>query len=192
MPERVEQWWSRRQWSKGTSVPYEIGRFRADWERYPVLVRQYHPDLNHGITLSQVPPAADVYLVWQCDSGHRFVATPEEQRQRPGTSRRRSTWCPDCAALAVRRRAPTAAGAPESRGGWGMGLPARTGPSRGALSEAPHGDRYEPSERLEDQGTEGDESREGDEHRDPQQSVHGEVIGGAPGAAQTPSEPFRS
>lgn len=114
MPERVEQWWSRRQWSKGTSVPYEIGRFRADWERYPVLVRQYHPDLNHGITLSQVPPAADVYLVWQCDSGHRFVATPEEQRQRPGTSRRRSTWCPDCAALAVRRRSPTAAGAPES------------------------------------------------------------------------------
>ncbi|WP_394768777.1 zinc-ribbon domain-containing protein [Lacisediminihabitans sp.] len=107
MPERVEQWWSRRQWSKGTTVPYEIGRFRADWERYPVLVRQYHPDLNHGITLTQVPPAADVYLVWQCDSGHRFVATPDEQRQRPGTSRRRSTWCPDCAALAVRRRAPT-------------------------------------------------------------------------------------
>jgi hypothetical protein len=116
MPERVEQWWSRRQWSKGTSVPYEIGRFRADWERYPVLVRQYHPDLNHGITLTQVPPAADVYLVWQCDSGHRFVATPEEQRQRPGTSRRRSTWCPDCAALAVRRRAPRAAAPAGSAG----------------------------------------------------------------------------
>ena len=60
-----------------------------------------------------------------------------------------------------------------------MELPARTGPSRGALSEAPHGDRYEPTERLEDPGTEGDESREGDEHRDPQQSVHGQVIGGA-------------
>ena len=60
-----------------------------------------------------------------------------------------------------------------------MELPARTGPSRGALSEAPRGDRYEPSERLQDQGTEGDESHEGDEHRDPQQSVHGEVIGGA-------------
>jgi hypothetical protein len=73
-----------------------------------------------------------------------------------------------------------------------MGLPARTGPSRGALSEAPHGDRYEPSERLEDQGTEGDESREGDKHRDPQQSVHGEVIGGAPGSAQAPSESFPS
>lgn len=67
-----------------------------------------------------------------------------------------------------------------------MGLPARTGPSRGALSEAPHGDRYEPSERLQDQGTEGDESRERDEHRDPQQSVHGEVIGGWPGAGADP------
>ena len=67
-----------------------------------------------------------------------------------------------------------------------MELPARTGPSRGALSEAPHGDRYEPSERLEDQGTEGDESREGDEHRDPQQSVHGQVIGDA---ARSGAEP---
>ena len=73
-----------------------------------------------------------------------------------------------------------------SRGGWGMGLPARTGPSRGALSEAPHGDRYEPTERLEDPGTEGDESREGDEHRDPQQSVHSEVIGGAPRSGADP------
>ena len=73
-----------------------------------------------------------------------------------------------------------------SRGGWGMELPARTGPSRGALSEAPHGDRYEPTERLEDQGTEGDESREGDEHRDPQQSVHGQVIGDA---ARSGAEP---
>ena len=73
-----------------------------------------------------------------------------------------------------------------SRGGWGMELPARTGPSRGALSEAPHGDRYEPTERLEDPGTEGDESREGDEHRDPQQSVHGQVIGDA---ARSGAEP---
>ena len=79
-------------------MPYAVGQFRADWERYPVLVRQFHPDLNHGITLTQVPPAADVYLLWQCDVGHRFVATPWEQRQRPGQSRRRSTWCPECAA----------------------------------------------------------------------------------------------
>ena len=92
MSEPVEMWWARRQWSKGVEVPYPIGRYRGDWERYPVLVRQYHPDLNSGITLTQVPPAAEVYLLWQCDSGHRFVATPEEQRQRPGQSRRRSTW----------------------------------------------------------------------------------------------------
>ena len=104
MPERVERWWARRQWSKGAAVPYAIGSFRADWERYPVLVRQYHPDLNAGISLTQVPPAAEVLLLWQCDSGHQFVATPNEQRLRPGTSRRRSTWCPECAAGAVRRR----------------------------------------------------------------------------------------
>jgi hypothetical protein len=112
VPENVELWWARRQWSKGAIVPYPIGRFRADWERYPVLVRQYHPDLNGGITLSQVPPAAEVYLLWECDAGHRFVATPEEQRRRPGRSRRRSTWCPECAALAVRRRIPVVAPAP--------------------------------------------------------------------------------
>jgi very-short-patch-repair endonuclease len=98
VPEHVEAWWSRRQWSKGVLTPYAVGEFRADWERYPVLVRQYHPDLNHGITLTQVPPAADVYLLWQCEFGHLFVATPWEQRQRPGRSRRRSTWCPECAA----------------------------------------------------------------------------------------------
>ena len=108
MAERVELWWARRQWSKGREIPYRVGRFRSEWERYPVLVRQYHPDLNRGIALTQVPPAAEVYLVWECDAGHRFVATPGEQRQRPGRSRRRSTWCPDCAALAVRRPAPTA------------------------------------------------------------------------------------
>lgn len=79
-------------------MPYAVGQFRADWQRYPVLVRQYHPELNFGITLTQVPPAADVWLLWECEVGHRFVATPWEQRQRPGRSRRRSTWCPDCAA----------------------------------------------------------------------------------------------
>lgn len=98
MPEQVQSWWARRQWSKDRAVPYSVGQFRADWERYPVLVRQYHPELNSGITLTQVPPAADVYLLWECEVGHRFVATPWEQRQRPGRSRRRSTWCPDCAA----------------------------------------------------------------------------------------------
>jgi hypothetical protein len=104
VPENVEQWWARRQWSKGSSVPYAVGRYRTDWERYPVLVRQYHPDLNGGIVLTQVPPAADVYLLWECDAGHRFIATPAEQRARPGGTRRRSAWCPHCAAAAVPRR----------------------------------------------------------------------------------------
>ena len=109
MPENVEQWWARRQRSKATAMPYSVGQFRSDWERYPVLIRQYHPEFNHGITLTQVPPAADVYLLWQCDVGHKFVATPEEQRSRPGGTRRRSTWCPECAASAVRRPAPIGA-----------------------------------------------------------------------------------
>jgi very-short-patch-repair endonuclease len=109
MPENVEQWWARRQRSKSTEKPYSVGQFRSDWERFPVLIRQYHPEFNHGITLTQVPPAADVYLLWQCDVGHLFVATPEEQRSRPGGSRRRSTWCPECAAIAVHRPAPVGA-----------------------------------------------------------------------------------
>lgn len=101
MPERVELWWSRRQWSKGVTVPYALGQFRADWERYPVLIRQYHPDLNSGVALTQVPPCADVFLVWQCDVGHVFVATPDEQRNRPTRERRSSVWCPDCAWVAA-------------------------------------------------------------------------------------------
>jgi very-short-patch-repair endonuclease len=103
VPEPVDAWWERRQRSKGVAVPYGVGEFRSDWERYPTLVRQYHPDLNHGITLTQVPPAADVWLLWQCEVGHLFAATPWEQRMRPGQSRRRSTWCPECAEGAVIR-----------------------------------------------------------------------------------------
>ena len=108
MPENVQAWWSRRQWSKGAEVPYAVGAYRDDWQRYPVLARQFHPDLNAGIVLTQIPPAADVYLTWQCDAGHVFVATPDEQRTRPGRTRRRSSWCPDCSALAVPRRIRTA------------------------------------------------------------------------------------
>ncbi|CAN5307601.1 hypothetical protein BH09ACT5_BH09ACT5_00230 [soil metagenome] len=100
VPEHVETWWARRQWSKGVPVPYPIGSYREFWETYPVLVNQFHPDLNAGLVLSQVPPAADVWLLWQCDAGHLFVATPTEQRLRPGRSRRRSTWCPECSVLA--------------------------------------------------------------------------------------------
>ena len=143
MPESVDAWWTRRQWSKGLDVPYAIGQFRSEWQRYPGLVRQFHPDLNRGITLSQVPPGAEVYLQWQCDAGHQFVATPDEQRHRPGHSRRRSTWCPECAAGAVRPRTPNPrrAGEPtlfspavhappraESPGGGGKAAP--PGPDR--------------------------------------------------------------
>ncbi|MEY2850064.1 MAG: hypothetical protein RI885_2731, partial [Actinomycetota bacterium] len=101
MPEPVAAWWARRQRSKGTEVPYEVGRYRVEWQAFPVLVRQYHPDLNDGVTLTQVPPAAEVFLQWQCDAGHIFVATPSEQRSRPGGARRRSVWCPECTAGAV-------------------------------------------------------------------------------------------
>lgn len=116
MTENVERWWRRRQKSKGREVPYAVGTYRSAWERYPILVRQYHPELNHGITLTQVPPLADVFLVWECDVGHRFVATPEEQRSRPGGQRRRSSWCPDCAALAAPKRVrPRRETPPQSR-----------------------------------------------------------------------------
>ncbi|NQX34146.1 zinc-ribbon domain-containing protein [Herbiconiux sp. VKM Ac-2851] len=107
MPESIDAWWSRRQRSKGSDVPYAVGTYRDDWAPYPVLVRQYHPDLNRMITLTQVPPAADVYLTWQCESGHVFIATPAEQRSRPGGGqRRRSVWCPTCSDLAAPRRPP--------------------------------------------------------------------------------------
>ncbi|MCJ1707443.1 zinc-ribbon domain-containing protein [Microbacterium sp. VKM Ac-2923] len=105
MAERVQSWWARRQWSKGLDVPYAVGAYREAWAAYPALIRQYHPDLNAGIALSQVPPAAEVLLLWQCDAGHRFAATPHEQRQRPGRERRRSAWCPECSEQANPTRA---------------------------------------------------------------------------------------
>ncbi len=81
-------------------MPYEIGTYRSQWAAYPELIRQYHPELNHGIALSQVPLAADVLLCWECRVGHRFAATPAEQRERPGRVRRQSAWCPECSTLA--------------------------------------------------------------------------------------------
>ena len=107
MAERVELWWARRQFSKGADVPYPVGAYREAWAPFPMLIRQYHPELNAGITLTQIPPAADVLLCWECDAGHRFAATPMEQRNRPGRERRRSAWCPECAALAQPRRVRT-------------------------------------------------------------------------------------
>lgn len=109
--EPIGQWWARRRFSRGVDVPYPVGTYREAWSSFPVLVRQYRPEYNEGIVLSQIPPAADVYLCWLCDAGHLFVATPQEQRHRPGRERRRSSWCPDCTALA-KPRPPLAAPAP--------------------------------------------------------------------------------
>jgi hypothetical protein len=100
MPENVANWWARRQFSRGTEVPYPIGTYRDAWAPFPALIRQYHPDRNSGLTLTQIPPAADVLLLWQCEAGHLFAATPDEQRHRPGRTRRRSAWCPECATQA--------------------------------------------------------------------------------------------
>jgi len=97
MPENVANWWARRQFSRGVEVPYPVGTYRDAWAPFPALIRQYHPDLNSGLTLTQIPPAADVLLLWQCEAGHLFAATPDEQRNRPGRTRRRSAWCPECA-----------------------------------------------------------------------------------------------
>lgn len=112
MAEPVQQWWARWQFTHGVEVPYPVGTYRDAWAAYPVLVRQYHPVLNAGITLTQVPPAAEVLLQWQCDAGHIFVATPTEQRNRPAGERRRSSWCPECRRLAVQRPVRPVAGRP--------------------------------------------------------------------------------
>lgn len=129
MPENIEAWWARRQRSKGRAVPYAPGQYREHWSSYPMLVRQYHPEFNRGIVLSQIPPAAEVYLVWQCDAGHFFVATPAEQRGRPGGRRRRSAWCPRCSELASPTRIrPADAAEPATRPAPSPGsgsLPAR-------------------------------------------------------------------
>ena len=105
MAESVAAWWERRQFSRDADVPYAVGTFREAWAPYPALIRQYHPELNEGITLTQIPPAAEVLLLWQCEAGHLFAATPTEQRERPGRRRRRSAWCPECSA-AARPRTP--------------------------------------------------------------------------------------
>ncbi|KRF31197.1 zinc-ribbon domain-containing protein [Yonghaparkia sp. Soil809] len=96
MPESVEQWWARRQWTTGREVPYPIGRYRDAWAPFAMLVEQFRPDRNRALLLSQVPPAAEVWLVWVCAIGHEFVATPAEQRARPGRSRSNRSWCPIC------------------------------------------------------------------------------------------------
>ncbi|UYN84119.1 MAG: hypothetical protein KIT89_02570 [Microcella sp.] len=111
MPQSVEQWWARRQCVTGEQTPYAIGRYRDAWAPFTVLVEQFRPERNGELVLSQIPPAADVYLVWVCSIGHEFVATPTEQRSRPGRSRSSRSWCPVCAepsALRPARRWPPA------------------------------------------------------------------------------------
>ncbi|NYF16703.1 hypothetical protein HDC37_001528 [Microbacterium sp. AK009] len=136
MTERVELWWARRQFSRGADVPYAIGTYREAWAAYPAVARQYHPDLNAGIALSQIPPAADVLLRWQCDAGHLFAATPTEQRSRPGRVRRRSAWCPECLEAATGRGAfPALALLPP--GADASSPPPITSSSRAAPSRAP-------------------------------------------------------
>jgi hypothetical protein len=103
MAESVAAWWERRQFSRDADVPYPVGTYRDAWAPFPALIRQYHPELNEGITLTQIPPAAEVLLLWQCEVGHLFAATPAEQRGRPGRQRRRSAWCPECTAEAQPR-----------------------------------------------------------------------------------------
>lgn len=97
MPESSLQWWARRQRVTGLTVPYEAGRFSAFWSGYRRVLAVYEPERNHGLLLSQVPLAADVYLVFGCFLGHEWVATPQEQRDRSGRDRRgRDTTCPEC------------------------------------------------------------------------------------------------
>ncbi|MFN4000853.1 hypothetical protein [Microcella sp.] len=106
MPWSVEQWWQRRQRITGLAVPSPIGRYRDAWAPFTALVEQYRPERNHGLVLSQIPPAAEVYLVWVCTVGHEFVATPAEQRGRPGRTRSSRSWCPVCATPSLLPPAP--------------------------------------------------------------------------------------
>lgn len=120
MPESIDRWWARRQFSTERAVPYPIGAYRDAWSPFSVLVEQFRPERNGGLLLSQIPPAAEVYLVWVCAIGHEFVATPAEQRGRPGRSRSSRSWCPVCAvppAVAPGRKWPRPA--PLDPGGEG-------------------------------------------------------------------------
>ncbi len=112
----VMQWWARRQFSRGRAVPYEVGTYRAGWAAYPELIRQYHPELNHGIALSQVPLAADVLLCWECPVGHRFAATPTEQARATGPGAAPLRVCvPNAPPSPVRNRSCSARHAPSPR-----------------------------------------------------------------------------
>jgi len=96
VPKSLDVWWRRRQLVTGRLVPSPVGRFYEHWAPFTALVEQFRSDRNHELVLSQIPPAADVYLVWVCTVGHEFVATPAEQRGRAGRSRSTRSWCPVC------------------------------------------------------------------------------------------------
>ncbi len=96
VPVSRDEWWARRQRVTGLAVPYPIGTYRDAWAPFTKLVEQFRPDRNGELLLSQIPPGAEVYLVWVCAVGHEFVATPAEQRARPGRSRSSRSWCPVC------------------------------------------------------------------------------------------------
>ena len=106
VPVSREQWWARRQRVTGLEVPYPIGRYRDAWVPFTALVEQFRPERNGDLVLSQIPPAAEVYLVWVCSVGHEFVATPAEQRGRPGRSRSSRSWCPVCSTPSLLPSAP--------------------------------------------------------------------------------------
>src|SRR6185437_7984045 len=36
--EPVDQWWARRQFSRGTDVPYPVGTYREAWASFPALI----------------------------------------------------------------------------------------------------------------------------------------------------------
>lgn len=133
MPWSVEQWWQRRQRITGLDVPSPIGRYRDLWAPFTALVEQYRPERNHDLLLSQIPPAADVYLVWVCSVGHEFVATPAEQRGRPGRTRLSRSWCPVCATpslLPTAPRWPRLHNSGEAPTETGIRMPARRVPPR--------------------------------------------------------------
>lgn len=114
MPRSLEEWWQRRQRVTGAAVPYPVGRYRDAWAPYAALVEQFRPERNGELVLSQIPPAADVWLVWVCALGHEFVATPAEQRGRPGRSRASRSWCPVCSTPSLLPPAPRWPRAPQS------------------------------------------------------------------------------
>jgi hypothetical protein len=145
VPRSVHDWWARRQWATGLDEPYAVGRFRDAWAPYERLVIQFRPDRNGGVLLSQIPPAAEVYLLWVCAIGHEFVATPTEQRLRPGSLQTRGEWCPVCAAPSLAPPPPARYPRPRADDGSVQGLSVTR--ARGGRARRP--DPVRPARRAE-------------------------------------------